>query len=138
MKRSAVIALLLVLALLAPVGGQQVVVGPAQTPVVSTQAESGHVLKGSAGQLYSVYVTATASGLVMVFNSATVPADGAVTPIECVPLLTNTNGVGNVSISYLPGPPAFYSSGISVAYSSGTNCFSKAASAVAFIHGTVQ
>ena len=132
-----ILLFLFVLAFALPFSGQQVIVGPALTPVVSSAAEGGHVLKAGPGQLYSVYVTATASGLLMVFNSATVPGDGAVTPIECVPL-TVSGGIGVASVNYLPGPPAFYSNGISVAYSSGTNCFSKTASATAFIHGLAQ
>lgn len=106
-------------------------------PIVSSTVESGHVLKASAGNLYSIYVNSTVTGLLMVFNSTTVPADGAVTPIECV----STTQIGNnfiASINYSPGPASSYSTGISVAYSTGTNCFNKTASATAFFHGTVQ
>lgn len=107
------------------------------TPIVSTSVEAGHVLKASPGNLYSIYATTTATGLLMVFNSATVPADGAVTPLECVPVVLNGT-IGVASINYAPGPPSAYSTGISVAFSTGTNCFSKTGSATAFFHGTVQ
>lgn len=107
------------------------------SPVVSAAVESGHVLKASAGNLYSVYVTTTATGLLMVFNSATVPGDGAVTPIHCVPVVLN-GSIANASLTFSPGPAESYSTGISVAFSTGTNCFAKTASATAFFHASVQ
>jgi hypothetical protein len=104
------------------------------TPIVSTSAEGGHVLKASGGNLYAVYVTTGATGgYLMVFNSATVPADGAVTPLECVNVPANQT----IGISYGSGPPAVYSTGISAAFST-TGCFTKTASATAFFHGSVQ
>jgi hypothetical protein len=104
------------------------------TPVVSSAVESGHVLKASAGNLYSVYVTTGAvAGFLMVFNSTTVPADGAVTPIECQPAPAN----GIASLTFNPGPVESYSTGISVAFST-TGCFTKTASATAFFHGVIQ
>jgi hypothetical protein len=110
---------------------------PAQfpgTPVVSAVAEGGHVLKASPGCLISVYVTNPgAAGFLMVFNSATVPADGAVTPRECVP-------VGAASYQYInfaPQPPEWYSTGISAAVST-TGCFTKTISSGAFFHAFVQ
>ncbi len=106
--------------------------------VQSTAVESGHVLKASAGNLYGVVVTSTVNGVVMVFNSATVPGDGAVTPIYCIRLTPDSGGLGTASISFLPGPPALFSTGISVAMSTGTNCANKAASATAWITGLVK
>jgi len=104
------------------------------TPVVSTAAEGGHVLKGSPGNLYSVYATTgAAAGYLMIFNATTVPADGAVTPIECVYVPASAT----TSINYGSGPPAAASAGISVAFST-TGCFTKTSSATAFFHGNVQ
>lgn len=103
-------------------------------PVVSSAVESGHVLKASAGNLYDVYVTTTAAGLLMVFNSTTVPGDGAVTPIHCIPAVANQE----VGLTFNSGPPEVYSTGISIALSSGTNCFSKTAIANGFFHGRVK
>jgi hypothetical protein len=69
----------------------------------------------------------------MVFNSTTVPVDGAVTPIECQAAPAN----GTTSLTFNPGPVESYSTGISVAFSS-TGCFTKTASATAFFHGGIQ
>jgi hypothetical protein len=104
------------------------------TPVVSAAAESSHVLKASAGNLYSVYVTTGATaGYLMVFNATSAPADGAVTPIECaaVPASSTT------SVSYLPGPMGVFSTGITAVFST-TGCFTKTASATAFFHGLIK
>lgn len=89
-------------------------------PVVSTAAESGHILKASGGNLYGLTATAltATAGYIMVFNSATVPGNGAVTPIICVPIAATP---GYLSINYDPAPPAVFSTGISVAISS-TGC----------------
>lgn len=104
------------------------------TPVVSTSAESGHVLKASAGNLYSLTTTtAGTAGYVMVFNAISAPGDGAVTPIECVVVAANST----VSINYNPGPPSVYGTGITAVFSS-TGCFTKTASATAFFSGKVQ
>lgn len=107
------------------------------TPVVSASAESGHILKGSAGNLYGVYatnLTATA-GFLIVTNTATVPADGAVTPIACVPLTAS----GVASINYVPGPPAVFATGISAFVSSNASCFAKTTGVItAFIGGQIQ
>lgn len=107
------------------------------TPVVTAAAANNLVLKASAGNLYSAYatnVTATA-GFLLVINATTAPADGAVTPLECVPLPAS----GNASISYSPGPAARFSTGIVAVVSSGANCFTKTTGVVtAFIKGMVQ
>ena len=104
------------------------------TPVISTATESGHVLKASKGCLLAVYATTGASaGYLMVFNSTTVPADGAVTPVNCVYIPATTT----IAMNWAPQPPEWYSTGISVAFST-TGCFTKTASATAFFHGLVQ
>jgi len=54
--------------------------GAGITPVSSTAAESCHVMKASAGNLFSVSGYIGAAGFIMVFDSPTPPADGAVTP----------------------------------------------------------
>ncbi len=102
-------------------------------PVISSAAESNHVLKGSAGNLYSVYVTTGATaGFLMVFNATSAPGDGAVTPIHCVGVGINSS----VGINF-NGPPESYATGITAVFSS-TGCFTKTASATAFFHGSVQ
>lgn len=108
--------------------------GPAITPVVSPALETGRVLKASAGNLYSLSVTTTSvSGYVMTFNSTTVPAAGAVTPIHCIAI----DAGATVSIDYGVGPPAAFSTGISAAFST-TGCFTKTDSATAFFNGAVK
>lgn len=101
--------------------------GNSLVPVVSSASESSHVLKSGPGNLYSVYATG-ATGYLMVFDATSAPADGAVTPKLCVP--------AGSSVSYLPGPPAYFSTGI-VAVLSSTGCFTKTAVS-GFISGLVK
>lgn len=117
------------------------------TPVLSGSAVSGLILKASAGNLYSVYATnaTTTPGYLMTFNSTTVPADGPVTPVDCVPIPASSSTLaGNASLSNGSAPPDAFSAGISVAVSS-TGCFTKTTSGspptgglTAFIKGRVQ
>ncbi len=104
------------------------------TPVVSSAAESGHVLKGSAGALYSIDCTLGAvSGYLMVFNATSAPADGAVTPIKCWPVASDgTSG----SFQRTFTPPIACSVGITVVFST-TGPFTKTASATAMFSGEV-
>lgn len=114
-------------------------VNVAIAPVVSAAAESAHILKASAGNLYSVHAaneTANA-GVLMILNATSAPADGAVTPLECAALPAN----GNASISYNPGPAARFSTGIVAVLSSGPSCFTKNTTTnvvTGFIRGSVQ
>jgi hypothetical protein len=102
-------------------------------PTSSTAIESGHVLKAGAGNLYWVGVTTAATaGLLMIFDSATVPADGAVVPKFCIQVPASGNG------SFAPPVPAVFASGISVAFSTGTSCVTKAASVTAFFSAEVK
>lgn len=97
-------------------------------PVVSSSVETGHVIKASAGDLYGLQVTSGAvAGYVMVFNSTTVPAAGAVTPVKCFVIGANSS----LGVSFDPTPLAL-STGIAVAFST-TGCFTKTDSATAFI-----
>jgi hypothetical protein len=110
------------------------------TPVVAGSASSGIVVKSSAGNLYSVSATCTAACWLMVFNSVTVPADGATTAgvasgnlQECLPI--GAGGTGGVD--YRSGPAEAFSVGIAAAISS-TPCATKTASAVALINGRAR
>ncbi len=69
----------------------------------------------------------------MLFNSKTVPADGAVTPVECIQVQANTT----IAANWAPQPPEWFSLGI-VAVFSTTGCFTKTESATAFLHGIIQ
>ncbi len=88
----------------------------------SGSAATTLTVKASAGNLYSVYATnlTTTAGYLEVFNSASLPVDGAVTPQDCVPL--PASGVASIGGPTIPG---FYSAGIYVAVSSSTTCFTK-------------
>lgn len=103
-------------------------------PIVSSAAEGSHILKAAPGALLSLYVTGgAASGFILIFNSATVPADGVVTPVDCIPIAAS----GYAFLNYAPQPPEWFSTGISAAYST-TGCFSKTISTGAFFHALVQ
>lgn len=68
----------------------------------------------------------------MLFNSTTVPGDGAVTPVECIPV----NAANLAFINYMPGPPGLFLTGISAALSS-TGCFTKTTSPTGFFHAVI-
>lgn len=103
------------------------------TPVVSSAAEANRVLKASAGNLYGLTVTTgAAAGFVLVFNATSAPSDGAVTPIYCFSVPATTSA----GISW-PVPAAF-STGITVSFSTGADCFTKTASSTAFFSGAVK
>jgi hypothetical protein len=103
-------------------------------PVVSASAEGTHVLKGTPGNLYDLYVTTgTTPGYVMTFNATSAPGDGAVTPIDCIQAPASQT----TALFTLASPPEVFSTGISVAFST-TGCFTKTVSATAFFHGRVQ
>jgi hypothetical protein len=105
-------------------------------PIVSAAVEAAHILKNSPGNFYSLSVTAGASaGFVLVFNAVSAPADGAVTPIECVAVAAN--GTATIPSSGTFNPPVRYTTGITAVFST-TGCFTKTASATAFFTGKVQ
>jgi hypothetical protein len=106
----------------------------AVTPVVSSATEATHVLKASAGNLFSVYATNSTStgGFLVVINATSAPADGAITPLDCAFLPAN----GTAAISYNPGPPVAYSTGITAVLTSAATCFTKTTGTITgFIHG---
>jgi len=99
-------------------------------PVVSTALETGHVIKAGAGNLYGLNVmSTTVAGMVLVFNSTTVPAAGAVTPVKAYNLPANSTLIVGFD------PPEKFTTGISVAFSIAVTPFTKTDSATAFISG---
>ncbi len=101
--------------------------------VVSSALETGHILKGSAGNLYGVAVTTTTvAGYLEVFNSTTVPSAGAVTPVAAC----YAGAFATCALQF--SPPQAFSTGISVAFSASTTPFTKTDSATAFISGQTQ
>lgn len=106
----------------------------AATPIVSAAAEGSRVFKASKGCLLALYVyNSGAAAFLMTFNSTTVPADGAVTPINCVPVAAASYQF----VNFAPQPPEYYSVGISAAIST-TGCFTKTVGTGAFFHAIVQ
>lgn len=103
------------------------------TGAVTSAVASSLVLKASAGNLYSVnVVTGASAGFVMFFNATSAPGDGAVTPVYCMPIAANSGfNMANTPI------PANFTTGITIVFST-TGCFTKTASATAFIAGQFQ
>lgn len=99
----------------------------------STAAVAGSlILKASAGNLYGYNVVAGASaGYLMLFNSTTVPADGAVTPLKCIPIAANAGIDRSFDI------PRRFGTGIVLVFST-TGPFTKTVSNTAFLSGDFQ
>lgn len=96
-------------------------------PTVSTAAESSRVLCSTPCFLRNGYVTTGAvAGFLMTFNATSAPADGAVTPRECIAVPAGVT-VG-LDFGEQSEP---YPTGLTVVFSS-TGCFTKTASATAF------
>lgn len=108
----------------------------------SGAAEASHVFCDGTGAspvhkapcfLRSIYVTTGGTaGYLMIFNATSAPADGAVTPTECVVAPANTTtsfDFGDTSEQYVTGLTAVFSS---------TGCFTKTASSTAFFRGSAQ
>jgi len=105
------------------------------TPSQISSAGSSLVLKGSAGNLYTATISVGATALyLMVFNATSAPGDGSVTPAYCFgPLPINAP----YSLSWAPGPPAVFGTGITLV-SSSTGCFTKTAANAGFLAGQVK
>lgn len=100
-------------------------------PSPNASATGTNILKASAGNLYGVEVTTGGTaGFLMVLDSTTVPADGAVVPKYCKVVAANSSA----ELSWTAGPPATFASGITIVFSS-TGCFNKTLSATAYITG---
>lgn len=98
--------------------------------LVSAAAEGSHVFCSGPCELSSVYVTSGATpGYALSFNATSAPADGAVTPIDCVVLPANST----VSLSYA-GTADVFNVGLTLVFST-TGCFTKTVSATAFFKG---
>jgi len=104
-------------------------VGSIPTAAVS----SSLVAKTVRSELVGLNVVSGASaGFVLVFDANTLPADGAVAPSLCLPLAANTGLDWNFRSA-----PVQFVTGIVVVFST-TGCFTKTASATAFIAAAVQ
>lgn len=107
------------------------------TPVVSASLEASHVLKASAGNVYSVYasnLTGGAAGFLVLINATSAPVDGAITPLACAPF---SGGVAQINYAGLP--PAVFSTGITAVVTSATTCFTKTTGVLtAYLSGMVK
>lgn len=107
------------------------------TPVSTAALAANQIVKASAGNLYSFEVSAdstlsAAAWWIMIYNAASAPVDGAVTPLKCYAMPSGTTSYA----AAFPTPIAF-STGITVGVST-TGCFTKTASTHAFISGDAQ
>jgi len=94
----------------------------AATPVAAAS------LVVSPGYLGGITVTTGATaGYLMLFDAAAAPADGAVAPARCIPVAATTG----VDMNFRAAP-IWFRTGIVAVFSS-TGCFTKTASATAFI-----
>ena len=102
-------------------------------PSVTAASGSSQVVCATACNLYGFNLTSGASaGTAYVFNAAALPGNGAVTPSKCYQIAANSS----IGVSY--EPPIRMSTGATVGFGTGTNCFSLAASATAFISGEAK
>ena len=104
---------------------------------VNETAASSGVLKATKGNLLTVSadaVTATTDLKLLIFDSATLPSDGAVTPLKCI----SFKGDGTqASLLLAWNVPLSFANGISIAVSSATACTTKT-NVTATISGQVQ
>ena len=106
---------------------------PTATPIFSSAKENSHVLKASAGTLVSLSVTSDVDQYILIMNSTTVPADGAVTLLY-PPIHVAANSTTMVYF----GIPLVAGTGISVC-NSNANSFTKTiGSANCIFTGQVQ
>ena len=104
------------------------------TPTAVYNASS-QIAATSAKNVYSVAIKAGATaGNMMVFNSTTVPADGAVTPQACVPVAANATQIWDATTA---GIPERFTTGVVIVFSSGTSCLTKTAIAAEIIRSKV-
>lgn len=122
-----------ILAALAVIAGGANAQQPGSVPVISGSAESSHVISSAPGFLVDAYVTPqSTAGFLMLFNATSAPADGAVTPQDCIAIQASVTQ----SVFTINTPPEWFSTGITAVFST-TGCFTKTASATAFFHARV-
>ena len=92
-------------------------------PSVSAATEGSHVCKTGAGTFYSALINVHAtSGWLEIWDSASVPGDGAIVPGTSGLLANIYVNVTNTSFSatLLPGPGFKFTSGLVLVFSSGS------------------
>lgn len=94
---------------------------------ITTAVSGGVVAKASAGNFYGANLTTGGSaGFFLLFDSTSVPADGAVTPARCYTV------AANATLAVSANPPIRLATGITMVFST-TGCFNKTISATAFM-----
>lgn len=152
MMKRLLLALTLLLAFSSPALAQQVVAGRTDagriqtlrvdengsvnaivTPVTTSAVASNLVVCAAACNVYGFNVTVGASaGYVLLINATSAPADGAVTPIWCIPVAANSG----IDVSWRQAPRKM-TTGATLIFST-TGCFTKTASATAFMTGDAK
>lgn len=101
----------------------------ALTRVFTTTVQGSLIVKASAGNLYGYNIVSGGSaGYLMIFDSATVPAEGTVTPKLVLPIAANAGIQSDRDI------PIRFTSGIVMVFST-TGPFTKTISNTAFLAG---
>ena len=126
--RTILIAAALLLAWPALVRADTTVAPSMVLPQASLAVETGHVVQASPGTLKGASITTgETAGYFMLFNSITVPSNGAITPIKCVVVAANDSR----GISPDPDTQWRFSVGVTLAFST-TGCFTMTQSATAY------
>lgn len=116
--------------------GTQRISEAAASATSTTALAANQVICGSACQLTSFEVMAdsTLSGaawIIQLYNATSAPADGAVTPVKCYTMPSGTTGYTGAFTA-----PVNFSTGLVIGVSTGSSCYTKAASTHAtFISG---
>ena len=127
---------IMILAILVGLFAMAAMAAPLGNPIVAVQnstAAGDLIAKASSGLLNGFSATSGASnGYVLIFDSATVPSDGPVTPKLCyiLPAYSTTGA------SWINNPVNFVN-GITLVFST-TGCFSKTISNTGFFSAQVQ
>jgi hypothetical protein len=104
----------------------------------STTAVSSLVVKTSPGSLNRVSAIATATGYLLVLDATAAPGDGAIaagTLLRCFSMQAANTTI--IPSFFAPDGSITYINGLVLVFSS-TGCFSKTASATAFISASYQ
>jgi len=104
------------------------------TNVASPTQVAGFVMLPTPGSLWSISITTGGTaGYLMVFDSASVPSSGTVSPKNCWYVAATSSG----SYQNVNGALSRFNSGIVAVFSS-TGCYTYTPSSTAFIWGQVQ
>lgn len=96
----------------------------------SVALETNRACKVAAGNVYTVTVDIGAtSGYLQIEDATVAPADGAVTPIYCIPIVSNGT-LGGVQISWVDGK--YFTTGLTLVFSTAAGCFTQTAANATF------